>query len=102
MEENTDTFIDLKVIKNAKIPIIKFTEKNSEVEFDLSFNNEDGIIQTNIVMKADEKYPELKYLYMVLKIFLYQRNLHETFKGGIGSFLLFNMILAFLRDFKAQ
>lgn len=53
-------------------------------------------------MKTNEKYPELKYLYMVLKVFLYQRNLHETFKGGIGSFLLFAMILAFLRDFKAQ
>ena len=55
-----------------------------------------------MVIRADEKYPELKYLYMVMKVFLYQRNLQDTFKGGIGSFLLFNMILAFLWDFKEQ
>lgn len=29
MEENQDVFTDLRVIKNAKIPIIKFAETDS-------------------------------------------------------------------------
>lgn len=31
-----------------------------------------------------------------------QRNMQDAEKGGVDSFLLFNMILGFLRDFKQQ
>jgi non-canonical poly(A) RNA polymerase PAPD5/7 len=39
---------------------------------------------------------------MVMKCLLKQRDLNETYKGGIGSFLLFCMILAFLRELRRQ
>ncbi len=36
---------------------------------------------------------------MVIKMFLYQRGFNSTYTGGVSSFLLFNLILTFLRDF---
>ena len=33
---------------------------------------------------------------------LRQRDLHEPYMGGVGSFLLFCMILAFLREFRKK
>lgn len=37
-------------------------------------------------------YPSLRPLVLVLKYMLLQRQLHETFSGGVGSFLLFLMV----------
>ena len=37
-----------------------------------------------------------------MKCILKQRDLNETYTGGIGSFLLFCMILAFLRELRRQ
>lgn len=42
----------------------------------------------------------MRYLIMVLKAILKLRDLNETYKGGIGSFLLFCMILTFLREYR--
>jgi len=45
------------------------------------------------------QFPCMKFLLLVLKQFVKSRNLNETFHGGIGSFLLQNMLLAFLQGF---
>lgn len=44
----------------------------------------------------------MKYLLFILKVFLKQRRLNDTFRGGVGTFLLSMMIIAFLRDYKEQ
>ena len=84
------------------MPLIKFKEKQTQIHFDLSFNIEDGVKQVEVVKKAIAIFPELKHLLILMKCFLRQRNLHETYQGGIGSFLLFCMILAFLREFRKE
>jgi DNA polymerase sigma len=33
-----DIFIEMEAIKKTKVPIIKFTEKEFGIKFDLSFN----------------------------------------------------------------
>lgn len=38
------------------------------------------------------------YLLFIMKVFLKQRNMNETYRGGIGSFLLFNLLVAFFRE----
>ena len=58
------------------------------------------LIKITELNKAFEVYPEIKYLIMVMKCILKQRDLSETYTGGIGSFLLFCMILAFLRELR--
>ena len=58
----------------------------------------DGLKQITELQKAFDLYPEMKYMIVVIKCILRQRDLHETYSGGIGSFLLFQMVLAFLRE----
>ena len=43
MLRNPDIFIDIDAIKKTKVPIIKFMEKEFKINFDLSFNKEDGL-----------------------------------------------------------
>ena len=76
-------FPEINVIKSAKVPIIKVVEAKG-VQLDISFNVMDGIKQVKEAQKALETYTEMKYLIMVLKIMFKQRELHETFTGGVG------------------
>lgn len=57
-----------------------------------------GIFQVREVLKALKIYPEIKCLYLTLKFFLKIRLLNDTYNGGIGSYLLFCMILTYLRE----
>lgn len=68
----------------------------------MSFNKLDGLYQVNEVLKSFKIYPEIRHLIFLIKIFLRQRDLNNTYMGGVGSFLLFCMILAFLRDYKRK
>jgi DNA polymerase sigma len=43
MLRHPEIFHDLEAIKKTKVPIIKFTEKEFGIQFDLSFNQEDGL-----------------------------------------------------------
>lgn len=99
---NEKLFENINLVTNAKVPIIKFVERETQINFDISFNKEDGVKQLSEVQKGLLIYPEMRYLLMVMKCTLRQRDLHETYSGGIGSFLLFCMILAFLRDLRRQ
>jgi len=95
-----DKYEDINVIRSAKVPLIKLVEKSTKLNFDISFNKLDGVKQIKEIQKGLEYYPELKHLMMILKLFLKQRDLNETYTGGIGSFLLFCMILTFLREIR--
>ena len=84
------------------MPIIKFVEKGSQINYDVSFNKLDGVKQLTEVQRGLEIYPEMRYMIFVLKCMLRQRDLHETYQGGMGSFLLFCCVLSFLREQRKQ
>lgn len=92
-----DRFENIQCVLKAKVRLIKFIDTKTKIELDMSFNQVNGLQNINEVDKALKIHPEIKYLVMVMKMFLKQRRMHETFTGGIGSFLLFCMILAFVR-----
>ncbi|CAG9310124.1 unnamed protein product [Blepharisma stoltei] len=85
---------EIEKIYNARVPIIKFVDRSTGLHVDISFNISGGIEGVNIVKEYLAKYPEVKYIVFVLKYFLKQRGLNETYLGGIGSFLLFCMVVS--------
>ena len=89
LNKHQDKYINLSIIKTAKVPLIRFEEAETEIQFDLSFNKLDGLYQVQEVNKSFKIYPELRHLIFLMKIFLKQRDLSNTYTGGIGSFLLF-------------
>ncbi|KVH93037.1 Nucleotidyl transferase domain-containing protein [Cynara cardunculus var. scolymus] len=72
----------IQVIAKARVPIIKFVEKRSGISFD----------------DAISKWPPLRPLCLILKVFLQQRELNEVYSGGIGSYALLAMLIAMLRN----
>ncbi|XP_076923636.1 uncharacterized protein LOC143585829 [Bidens hawaiensis] len=90
--------ISIQVFGKARVPIIKFVEKRSGISFDISFNMDHGPKASEYIQDAISKWPPLRPLCLVLKIFLLQRRLNEVHSGGIGSFALLAMLIAMLRN----
>uniref|UniRef100_A0A0D6QZM7 polynucleotide adenylyltransferase n=1 Tax=Araucaria cunninghamii TaxID=56994 RepID=A0A0D6QZM7_ARACU len=87
----------IQVIGSARVPIIKFFEKESNVAFDISFDVQNGPEAAKFIKDAIEKIPPLRPLCLILKIFLQQRDLNEVFSGGIGSYALLVMLITHLQ-----
>jgi non-canonical poly(A) RNA polymerase PAPD5/7 len=100
--KRSEDYGQIQVIKSAKVPLIKLVDKQNNLNFDISFNKLDGVNQIREVEKGLKHYPEMRHLIFVLKCLLKQRDLNETYTGGIGSFLLFCLVLTFLREFRRK
>ncbi|XAR68338.1 Polynucleotide adenylyltransferase [Bertholletia excelsa] len=92
----------MQVIAKARVPIVKFVEKKSSVAFDISFDVENGPKAADFIKDAVSKWPPLRPLCLILKVFLQQRELNEVYTGGIGSYALLVMLIAMMRSLREQ
>lgn len=87
----------IKVLDKASVPIVKLTDKETEIKVDISFNMNNGVKSAELIKEYKRRYPVLDRLVMVLKQFLLQRDLNEVFTGGISSYSLILMTISFLQ-----
>jgi DNA polymerase sigma len=86
------------LFSSTKVPIVKLVHASTQVAADVSFNVPDGLATGWFMRDQLVKHPALRPLLLVLKFFLAQRNLNETYpSGGVGSFLLQMMALSFVQ-----
>jgi non-canonical poly(A) RNA polymerase PAPD5/7 len=85
-----------EVIHSAKVPIVKLDHKLG-ISVDICLNNDSGLHTGAYIKQMVDAFPPLRPLTMVLKVFLSQRRLNETYTGGIGSFVLSSLIVSFLQ-----
>ena len=79
----------LEVVDTAKVPIVKLVHAGTQIAADVSFNVPDGLETGWMMRDFLALHPPLRPLLIVLKHFLMQRGLNETYPtGGVGSFLL--------------
>lgn len=86
----------------ARVPILKLRDQKTAIPVDICFNIENGVTGVDMVKAYMDRYPEAKYITIVLKYFLRQRALNETYSGGIGSFLLFCTVIAGLQEHRRR
>ena len=68
----------IQVLDKASVPIIKLTDRNSNVKVDISFNMQNGLRTAELVKMYKKQFPALQKLIYVLKQFLLQRDLNEV------------------------
>jgi non-canonical poly(A) RNA polymerase PAPD5/7 len=88
----------IQVLNGATVPIIKLTDRKTDVKVDMSFNMNNGLRSAQLIFRYLEEYPYLKYLVYVLKQYLLQLNLNEVWTGGISSYSLILMLVCFFSD----
>ena len=48
------------------------------------------------------EYPQMHRILLALKYILAQRNYNSNFKGGIGSYCLFVMVAAYIKEYPSS
>eukprot|EP00828_Plagiopyla_frontata_P042587 TRINITY_DN6393_c0_g1_i2.p2 TRINITY_DN6393_c0_g1~~TRINITY_DN6393_c0_g1_i2.p2 ORF type:complete len:137 (-),score=22.81 TRINITY_DN6393_c0_g1_i2:156-566(-) len=61
-----------------------------------------GIQSTKLIQKWLDTYPHLQQLALILKSVLSKSNLNQTFYGGMSSYSLLILIIAFLKHKKIE
>jgi predicted nucleotidyltransferase len=82
----------LLMFGRAKVPIIRWTDRSSGLQVDASVNSRGGLETTRLMARSAERLLELRPLILLLKAQLAANGLHETHSGGVGSYLLTNMV----------
>ena len=91
-------FESIDDIRTAEVPIITAEHKATGISIDFVFNREDGLKGLALVRTLMEEYPEMRHMYFVIKSLLKLKRLHKLYHGGIGSFVLVNMIVFYLQS----
>lgn len=86
-----------QLILKTKVPLVKFLHRLVHVDVDLSVNAGDGKVNTELVCRLCDEYPESRPLITAVKYFLQQREMHEPFRGGLGSFATTLLVISFLQ-----
>eukprot|EP00475_Leptophrys_vorax_P045503 TRINITY_DN9466_c0_g1_i2.p1 TRINITY_DN9466_c0_g1~~TRINITY_DN9466_c0_g1_i2.p1 ORF type:complete len:425 (-),score=86.96 TRINITY_DN9466_c0_g1_i2:69-1343(-) len=92
----------LETVESARVPIVKFVDRPSNISVDICFNNPTATNAAALVQARLNELPPLKHLVLVIKHFLYCRQMNETFYGGLGSFVTLMMVSNFLKLFPQQ
>ncbi len=87
----------LELISKAKVPIVKYIDVETGVPVDVCLEQKDGIVSSAFAKKALAKFPAFRHLTLLLKMWLRERGLNDTFTGGVGSFLLQLLVVSTLQ-----
>lgn len=86
----------VELILHAKVPLIKYTDNETGLKVDLSFEKLDGANAVGTFLDWKKKYPAMPILVAVIKQFLLMRGLNEPVNGGIGGFSIICMVVNLL------
>ena len=96
-EKWIDDLSYLELIENTRVPLVKFTHAPTNISIDVCFNQTTGPQAAKLMHQYMDALPPLRPLTFVLKYFTASRSLNQPYTGGIGSYLLQLMIVAFLQ-----
>lgn len=83
-------------IGKARVPIIKFVDRQSKIHIDISFERRNGLTAVEHIRKWAEEFPCLRHLVMPIKQFLAFRKLNDVSVGGIGGYSIICTVVSFL------
>ena len=88
----------IQVIFHAKVPIIKFIDQMTDIQVDVSFENETGLIANETFNTWKQQFPAMPILTTFMKQFLKMRGLDEVMNGGLGGFSITCLVTSLLQN----
>ncbi|EGC33557.1 hypothetical protein DICPUDRAFT_23747, partial [Dictyostelium purpureum] len=82
----------------AKVPIIRFNEKTTEIQFDMCFNNRLSIYKSILVKEYADLDSRCRDLILLVKHWATQKNIKDASQGTFSSFCLVLMVINFLQN----
>lgn len=97
-QSNSATVSDVELVTGAKVPLIKFVHVKSGRDCDICFNQDSSLRTAQMACQMMDDLPTVRPLVMVIKYFLAQRDINDTYSGGIGSFLTQLLVISFIQS----
>jgi len=91
-----DQHID--VVIGAKVPLLKFVDRVTGLNVDISFENDTGLVACQTFHDWKRQFPAMPVLVTVIKQFLMMRGLNEVFTGGLGGFSVTCLVTSLLQN----
>ncbi|CAI9545777.1 unnamed protein product, partial [Staurois parvus] len=91
------TYIERPQLIRAKVPIVKFRDKVSGVEFDLNVNNVVGIRNTFLLRTYAQIESRVRPLVLVVKRWASHHGINDASRGTLSSYSLVLMVLHYLQ-----
>ncbi|XP_071013444.1 poly(A) RNA polymerase GLD2 [Oncorhynchus clarkii lewisi] len=91
------SYIERPQLIRAKVPILKFRDKVSGVEFDLNVNNTVGIRNTFLLRSYAYAERRVRPIILVVKRWARHHRINDASKGTLSSYTLVLMVLHYLQ-----
>ncbi|KAH8732155.1 hypothetical protein GQ44DRAFT_735100 [Phaeosphaeriaceae sp. PMI808] len=85
------------VIAKARVPIIKFQDRVTGLDVDISFENLSGVQAQATFDKWKSEYPDMIFLVVLVKQLLSMRGLNEVHHGGLGGFSIICLVVSYIQ-----
>ncbi|KAF2814984.1 uncharacterized protein BDZ99DRAFT_188465 [Mytilinidion resinicola] len=85
-----------EVIPKAKVPIIKFVDRETGIKVDISFEKVDGLTTQDCFEQWKREFPIMPALVTLVKQFLVMRGLSEVRDGNLGGFSVICLVVHML------
>lgn len=72
-------------------------EIKSTIQVDISFGITTGKENTKLIAEYCNQFPQARPLALIIKYYLKQNSLNNSWSGGIGSYTLITMVISYLQ-----
>jgi non-canonical poly(A) RNA polymerase PAPD5/7 len=86
----------LVALRHARYPLVSMQDRHTGLDIQIVSAN-DTTLSRELMQKYMQEYPYLGQLYSIIKAMFDVRGLSDVFRGGLGSYSIFMMIVASLR-----
>ncbi|XP_023269233.1 poly(A) RNA polymerase GLD2 [Seriola lalandi dorsalis] len=93
----TLSYVERTQLIRAKVPILRFREKGSDLEFDLNINNTVGIRNTFLLRSYAYADLRIRPMILVIKKWARHNQINDASKGTLSSYTLVLMVLHYLQ-----
>ncbi|XP_029961548.1 poly(A) RNA polymerase GLD2 [Salarias fasciatus] len=94
------SYVEKTQLIRAKVPILRFRKKGSDLEFDLNVNNTVGIRNTFLLRSYANADLRIRPLILVIKKWARHNQINDASKGTLSSYTLVLMVLHYLQTLK--
>ncbi|XP_035494554.1 poly(A) RNA polymerase GLD2 isoform X2 [Scophthalmus maximus] len=91
------SYVDRTQLIRAKVPILRFKDKDSNLEFDLNINNTVGIRNTFLLRSYAYADLRIRPMILVIKKWARHHQINDASKGTLSSYTLVLMVLHYLQ-----
>uniref|UniRef100_A0A7N6C392 polynucleotide adenylyltransferase n=1 Tax=Anabas testudineus TaxID=64144 RepID=A0A7N6C392_ANATE len=94
------SYVERTQLIRAKVPILRFREKGSDLQFDLNVNNTVGIRNTFLLRSYADADLRIRPMILVVKKWARHHQINDASKGTLSSYTLVLMVLHYLQTLK--